>query len=53
MPKGSIKKKIRRRNPLSRSDWIAAARSLLIAGGIEHVRNERLSEALNVTRGGF
>jgi AcrR family transcriptional regulator len=53
MPKRSIKKKISRRNPLSRSDWIAAARALLIAGGIEHVRIERLSEALNVTRGGF
>jgi len=53
MPRGSIKKKISRRNPLSRADWIAAARSLLIAGGIEHVRIGRLSENLNVTRGGF
>jgi AcrR family transcriptional regulator len=53
MPKGSIKKKTSRRNPLSRADWIAAARGLLIAGGIEHVRIGRLSEALNVTRGGF
>jgi len=53
MPKGSIRKRIGRRNPLSRADWIAAARGLLIAGGIEHVRIGRLSEALNVTRGGF
>ena len=53
MPRRSIKKKTVRRNPLSRSDWIAAARGLLIAGGIEHVRIGRLSEALNVTRGGF
>jgi AcrR family transcriptional regulator len=53
MPTGSIKKKTSRRNPLSRADWIAAARGLLIAGGIEHVRIGRLSENLNVTRGGF
>lgn len=53
MAKGSIKKKTSRRSPLSRADWIAAARGLLIAGGIEHVRIGRLSETLNVTRGGF
>ena len=41
------------RNPLTRTDWIAAARGLLIAGGVEHVRIGRLSEILNVTRGGF
>ncbi|MFC1796451.1 TetR/AcrR family transcriptional regulator [Pseudomonadota bacterium] len=41
------------RNPLTRTDWIAAARGLLVAGGIEHVRIARLSETLNVTRGGF
>ena len=39
--------------PLSRSDWIEAARSLLIAGGVEHIRIGRLSETLGVTRGGF
>ena len=41
------------RNPLTRMDWITAARGLLIAGGIEHVRIGRLSETLDVTRGGF
>ena len=41
------------RNPLTRTDWITAARGLLIAGGIEHVRIGRLSETLDVTRGGF
>ena len=53
MTKGPIKKKTSRKNPLSREDWIIAARDLLIAGGVEHVRIGRLSETLNVTRGGF
>lgn len=48
----------RRRQPgthtrLSRSDWLAAARSALLAGGIESVKVDRLAKALNVTRGGF
>jgi len=51
--KGAIRKKTTRRNPLSRADWVIAARDLLIAGGVEHVRIGRLSESLNVTRGGF
>jgi len=51
--KDSIKKKLTRSNPLSRADWVDAARGLLIAGGIEYIRIGRLSEALNVTRGGF
>jgi AcrR family transcriptional regulator len=38
---------------LSRSDWLAAARSALLAGGIESVKVDRLAKALNVTRGGF
>ncbi len=53
MSKGAIKKKTSRKTPLSRADWIIAARDLLIAGGVEHVRIGRLSEALGVTRGGF
>jgi len=48
----------RRREPgtqtrLSRSDWLAAARSALLAGGIESVKVDSLAKALNVTRGGF
>jgi AcrR family transcriptional regulator len=42
-----------RRDPLSRRDWVNAARDLLIQGGVEHVRIGRLAESLNVTRGGF
>jgi AcrR family transcriptional regulator len=42
-----------RRDPLVRADWIAAARELLIEGGIEHVRIDRLAKSLDVTRGGF
>ncbi len=42
-----------RRDPLIRADWIAAARELLIEGGIEHVRIDRLAKSLDVTRGGF
>jgi len=42
-----------RREPLTRADWIAAARELLIEGGIEHVRIDRLAKSLDVTRGGF
>jgi len=42
-----------RRDPLTRVDWIAAARELLIEGGIEHVRIDRLAKSLDVTRGGF
>lgn len=38
---------------LSRSDWLAAARSALIANGIEAVKVDRLAKTLNVTRGGF
>jgi len=53
MANSTVKKKNSRKNPLSRPDWIIAARDLLIAGGVEHVRIGRLSETLNVTRGGF
>lgn len=38
---------------LSRSDWLAAARSALIARGIGAVKVDRLAKTLNVTRGGF
>lgn len=44
---------VARRGPLSREDWIAAARQLLIECGIEHVRIGRLAQTLGVTRGGF
>jgi AcrR family transcriptional regulator len=53
MTNSTVKNKNSRKNPLSRADWIIAARDLLIAGGVEHVRIGRLSETLNVTRGGF
>ena len=46
-------KTVVRRDPLSREDWIAAARQLLIECGIEHVRIGRLAQTLGVTRGGF
>jgi AcrR family transcriptional regulator len=42
-----------RQSALTRQDWVAAARELLIAGGVENVRIGRLAETLNVTRGGF
>lgn len=38
---------------LSRTDWLAAGRSALIAGGIDSVKVDRLAKQLNVTRGGF
>lgn len=50
---GSVESIGGKRLPLSRQDWINAARDLLIQGGIEHVRIGRLAESLNVTRGGF
>jgi len=53
MGKDTVREKTGRKNPLSRADWVVAARDLLIAGGVEHVRIGRLSEALGVTRGGF
>lgn len=53
MAENPIEKKTSRKSPLSREDWVDAARALLITGGIEHVRIGRLSENLNVTRGGF
>ena len=50
---GVARKSLVRRDPLSREDWIAAARELLIECGIEHVRIGRLAQTLGVTRGGF
>ncbi len=38
---------------LGRRDWIAAARRLLVAEGLEAVKITRLAEALGVTRGSF
>lgn len=38
---------------LSRSDWLAAARNILIASGIDAVKVDRVAKSLNVTRGGF
>jgi AcrR family transcriptional regulator len=38
---------------LARADWIAAARALLVAEGVEAVKVTRLAEALGVTRGSF
>ncbi|MDZ4731173.1 MAG: helix-turn-helix domain-containing protein [Xanthomonadales bacterium] len=42
-----------RRDPLTRQDWIQAAKELLIQGGVENIRIARLAESLDVTRGGF
>lgn len=41
------------RNSLSREDWIAAARGILIQGGIDAVRVDTLARALKITRGSF
>ncbi len=41
------------REPLTRGDWILAARKALIKGGIGAVRIVPLAKALQVTRGGF
>jgi AcrR family transcriptional regulator len=38
---------------LERSDWIAAAKSMLLRDGAAAVKVERIATALNVTRGGF
>jgi len=38
---------------LGRAEWLAAARKLLIADGIDGVKVDRLAKMLNVTRGGF
>src|SRR5437879_4694510 len=38
---------------LERSDWVAAARTMLIRDGAAAVKVERIATALNVTRGGF
>jgi AcrR family transcriptional regulator len=38
---------------LERSDWIAAAKAMLIRVGAAAVKVERVATALNVTRGGF
>ena len=41
------------REPLTREDWILAARKALIKGGIGAVRIVPLAKALRMTRGGF
>src|SRR3954454_223014 len=38
---------------LSRHDWVAAARSAFVEGGIGAVKVERLARAMNVTIGSF
>ncbi|HAE02998.1 MAG TPA: hypothetical protein DCG04_16430, partial [Rhodospirillaceae bacterium] len=38
---------------LSRDDWIAAARKMLIEKGISGIRLRSLSESLNATTGAF
>jgi AcrR family transcriptional regulator len=38
---------------LAKSDWLRAARSALLRGGIEAVRVERLARDLHVTKGSF
>ncbi|MCI3181653.1 TetR/AcrR family transcriptional regulator [Caulobacter sp. CCUG 60055] len=38
---------------LERGEWVAAARRLLVAEGIQAVKIDRLAKALGVTRGGF
>lgn len=39
--------------PLTREDWIAAARKVLMRSGIEDVKIDRLSRELKITRGSF
>lgn len=41
------------RQPLSREDWIAAARAELIRGGVDAVKVDRLARRMRVTRGSF
>lgn len=40
-------------NHLSREDWIAAARRVLVRSGIDDVKVDRLAKKLKVTRGSF
>jgi AcrR family transcriptional regulator len=40
----------RRKGP---ADWLAAARAILIAEGIERVKVDRIAKRLGITRGGF
>jgi AcrR family transcriptional regulator len=51
--RGRRRRRAQRRQPLSRQDWIEAARSLLIRSGVDAVRIVPLARALRVTRGGF
>lgn len=38
---------------LTREDWIAAARKVLVASGIDDVKVDRLARRINMTRGSF
>lgn len=53
--KANIKNPIKARGntKTSRSQWLAEARNLLIQGGVENVKIDRLSKILKVTRGGY
>ena len=55
MPPGetALKSRSARRPRLGRAEWIDAAKSALIDGGIASVRVERLADALGVTTGSF
>lgn len=41
------------RHPLTREDWIEAARKVLVVSGVDDVKVDRLAKKLKVTRGSF
>lgn len=51
--KGAARARPAKREPLTRADWILAARQALIKGGIGAVNIVPLAKALRMTRGGF
>lgn len=44
---------LRQKSKLNRDDWIAAARKVLIASGVDDVKVDRLARRMKVTRGSF
>ncbi|MDB5364206.1 MAG: TetR/AcrR family transcriptional regulator [Rhodospirillales bacterium] len=39
--------------PLSREDWLHAAKAALLKGGVDHVKVDRLARDIKMTRGSF
>ncbi|MCJ8323463.1 MAG: TetR/AcrR family transcriptional regulator [Rhizobiales bacterium] len=52
-PNKTTPNKTRGNTKTSRAQWLAEARNLLIHGGVENVKIDRLSKNLKVSRGGY